>query len=151
MILQDGLPPPAQALLATAYVAVLVTATWTDLRARRIPNALTLPASVAALALAVWQGAALPAFGGAVIGALAFILPMGLYGMSAAGGGDVKLAFFLGAALGLPALLGALFWAGLAGSVIVLGGLATRRLTRRSPVPFAPFLAVGGLVALLVH
>ena len=145
-------PPADPASLAAAglFAAVLLAATWTDLRARRIPNGLTLPAVLAALALAAWSGALASAVAGLVAGAAIFILPMLLYGAANAGGGDVKLAAFLGAALGLAGVMQALLVGGLVASAVVLAGLATRRLSRRSRIPYGPFLAIGGLAALFL-
>jgi leader peptidase (prepilin peptidase) / N-methyltransferase len=82
--------------------------------------------------------------------ALFLLLPLLVYpkGM---GMGDVKLALLLGAGLGLsvvPALVVGLL-AGFVGAVIVLvvRGPAARKLA----MPFVPFLAFGGLVALFFN
>jgi prepilin signal peptidase PulO-like enzyme (type II secretory pathway) len=102
------------------------------------------------LALAYLQAGIGSALVGAVLGASAFVLPMVLYGKASAGGGDVKLAMFIGAALGFPAVVSALFFAGLSASVAVAVGLATRRISRRQKIPFGPFLALGGVAAMLL-
>lgn len=65
------------------------------------------------------------------------------------GFGDIKL----GLALGLLLLdwrlaLLALFAANLIGTLIILPGLITRRLSRQSQVPFGPFLVLGFFIAL---
>ncbi len=140
--------PPS--VLVVFYAAVLLAAAWTDLRARRIPNALTIPATSVALIVALSLGVGASALVGAAVGAVAFVVPMFLYGRASAGGGDVKLAAFVGAMLGIEGILGALFLTGLAASVVVLVGLATKRMARRSRIPFGPFLALGGLAALLL-
>lgn len=63
------------------------------------------------------------------------------------GGGDIKLATVLGLFLGWPwgflAVLLGLFLAGAAGVFL----LATRIKGRRDPLPLAPFLSVGALIA----
>jgi leader peptidase (prepilin peptidase)/N-methyltransferase len=138
------------ALLVVVYIAVLLISSVTDLRSRRIPNLLTLPALAFALFVAFTEGTLALAMVGALIGAGAFMLPMFLYGRGSAGAGDVKLAAFLGAALGLPGIISALFFAGLAASVVVLIGIGARKITRRSAIPFGPFIAFGGLAALYI-
>jgi len=65
--------------------------------------------------------------------------------VSVMGYGDVVLAGFLGVWLGFSSLLVALFIAVLAGAII---GLILKRLGGESQIPFGPYLAIGGLVAL---
>ena len=139
------------ALLAGLYVGVLVAATWTDLRTRRIPNRLTLPALAGALIVAAATGHLASALAGAVFAGGLFVLPAVLYGAGAAGGGDVKLAAFVGAALGLSGAITALLVTGIVGALVVLVGVATSRLSRRQKVPFGPFIAVGGIVAMFAE
>lgn len=65
------------------------------------------------------------------------------------GFGDVKLGLALGLLLGdwQLAFL-ALFLANLVGTLIVLPGLITKRISRKSQVPFGPLLIIGFLLAL---
>lgn len=63
------------------------------------------------------------------------------------GFGDVKLGIFMGLALGWQNALLALFLANLIGVVVILPGLALGKLTRKSKVPFGPFLLVGFVLA----
>jgi leader peptidase (prepilin peptidase)/N-methyltransferase len=63
--------------------------------------------------------------------------------------GDVKLAGVLGLYLG-TAVIPAVFAAFLAGSVVGVAIIAREgRAGRKRGVPFAPFLALGGLLGLL--
>lgn len=66
------------------------------------------------------------------------------------GYGDVKLSLFIGLALA-DWRLGLLTFllANLIGSLVILPGLLTHRLTRTSRVPFGPFLIVGFVMAKL--
>jgi len=103
-------PPPS----TTIAVAVLVlAATFSDLRSRRIPNALTVGAAVVAVAmhglLNGWSGVLLAATGWVV----GLILLFPLFALGGMGAGDVKLLAAIGAWLG-P--IGAV-WTGLYGSV----------------------------------
>ncbi|HEX8102971.1 MAG TPA: prepilin peptidase [Solirubrobacteraceae bacterium] len=138
--------------LGLAFVLVLVPVTFIDLDHRIIPNRITGPAAVVAIALLLLTRpddltghliAAAAAGGFLLIAALAYPAGMGM--------GDVKLAavmgLYLGRAVG-PAMLVAL----VAGSVV--GALIIARkgvqAGRKTGVPFGPFLAFGGLVALFV-
>ena len=71
------------------------------------------------------------------------ILTRGGFGM-----GDVKLAGMLGFLLGTQ-VLGALVVGLIAGGVWSVGLLATRRAGLRSTVAYGPFLALGGVLAIL--
>lgn len=65
------------------------------------------------------------------------------------GGGDVKLAILLGAIAGVPAVFGALFVAVLGGAGAAAMLLVLRRGAPGSAIPYGPFLAAGGVLALL--
>jgi leader peptidase (prepilin peptidase)/N-methyltransferase len=86
-----------------------------------------------------------------IAGAVAFTLLL-LAALAYAGGmgmGDVKLAGVMGLCLGLPvapALLVAFFTGSVVGVAIMLRHGAA---ARKRAVPFGPFLALGGLVALV--
>lgn len=142
---------PVHLALATAYIAMLVTCASTDLLAYRVPNAITYPAIV----LAVVAGLAMPGArpvdvvtGGALAGAV-FLIPAVLTRGQGIGMGDVKLAVFVGLALGFSltpaALLVTALLGGLAAATLLVFGL--RR--RGDFVPYAPFLAAGALTLLL--
>ena len=67
------------------------------------------------------------------------------------GMGDVKLAFFVGFALGLSLGVAALLITAIAGGAVALLLLVTRIRDRRDPIPYAPFIAAGALYVVLVH
>ncbi len=64
------------------------------------------------------------------------------------GGGDLRIGAFMGLILGWKLALVALFFSYLLGSVISISLMITGHLTRKSQVPFGPFLMLGTLVAL---
>jgi len=139
----DGL---ALGLLAVVAVPVTII----DVRCRRIPDAIVLPAVVFALALrAVWGSStwAMLLLWAMVAGAMllgpAVIRPDGM------GLGDVKLAVLLGACLGAlacAAVLLALVAGALGGGVwAVLHGTPLRDAT----IPFGPFLVAAALALAL--
>jgi leader peptidase (prepilin peptidase) / N-methyltransferase len=140
---------PVEAAVGVAGCAVLVAVSVTDLERRIVPNRIVLPALVAALVVQTardpsveWIIGALGA--GGVFLVLALIHPAGL------GMGDVKLAAFLGAWLGRNVVV-ALFAGSLLSlvpAIVVL--LARGAAGRKVGLPFAPFLAAGGVVALFV-
>jgi prepilin signal peptidase PulO-like enzyme (type II secretory pathway) len=64
------------------------------------------------------------------------------------GGGDVRIGAIMGFILGWPNIITGLFLGYLLGSVYSAVGLLTGRLTRKSPIPFGPFLFLGTYIAL---
>jgi leader peptidase (prepilin peptidase) / N-methyltransferase len=137
----------AYALLAAAWCAVLVALSAIDLEHRIVPNRIVLPAAAAVLAARTlvdpspeWLLGALGASG--FLFAAALVYPAGM------GMGDVKLALLLGAMLGRDVGVGMMvgMLAALVPSIFLLArhGAAGRKLG----IPFAPFLALGAVVAL---
>jgi leader peptidase (prepilin peptidase) / N-methyltransferase len=136
-------------------VAALVLVSDIDIGERIIPDVVILPVAVIGLigmtvldpggALRwAWLASGLGA-GGLLLGAgLVYERLRGVQGM---GMGDVKLAMCMGFFLG-AAVIPALFIGFIAGA---LGGVAllARGQSARTAIPFGPFLAFGGVVALL--
>jgi leader peptidase (prepilin peptidase) / N-methyltransferase len=137
----------ADAFVAAFFCAVLVALTAIDIEHRIIPNRLVLPATVVVL---VAQTAIHPSVEWliAALGAALFLFLPALVYPAGLGMGDVKLALLLGAMLGRNVTVGiALGLAAAMVPAIVL--LALRgKAARKIGVPFAPFLALGSVVAL---
>lgn len=141
----------AEDLVFAFFAAVLVVLAVIDLRTRRLPNRIVLPAAALVLAaqIAIAPDRALE-WTLAAAGAFTFLLVAALVNPAGLGMGDVKLALLLGAALGwavAPALFIGLAAAALAGVVLIVrGGWAARK----TAIPLGPFLALGGIVALFI-
>jgi leader peptidase (prepilin peptidase)/N-methyltransferase len=135
---------------ALVFTAVMIAVAAIDLEHKIIPNRITAPAAVAAVALwAVIDPSVLPenliAGAAAGIGMLivAVAYPAGM------GMGDVKLAAVMGLYLG-KSVAPALFFGFAAGAIVGIGIVAVRgAAARKQGVPFGPFLALGGIVGLL--
>jgi leader peptidase (prepilin peptidase)/N-methyltransferase len=130
---------------------VLVAAAAIDARRRIVPDALSLGGAGAGVVLvALFDSRHLVAhlLGAAAAGGA--FLTVALARPGGMGMGDVKLVAVLGLYLGaavVPALLVALLAGTAAGLAIALRrGL---RAARTATIPFAPFLALGGIVALM--
>jgi leader peptidase (prepilin peptidase)/N-methyltransferase len=65
------------------------------------------------------------------------------------GYGDFKLLAALGAWLGWQMLLPVILIAAVVGAVVGIVILAIRRQSRATPIPFGPFLAAAGWLALM--
>ncbi|MFF4601776.1 prepilin peptidase [Streptomyces sp. NPDC001339] len=152
-----GPRPELAVWLTMAPVAVLLAAV--DWRARRLPDALTLPLAVlgaGTLGLVGGLTGETGAWGRALLGGLVLAvcyLVLYIANPSGIGLGDVKLALGLGVALGwygwrtlvtggaAGVLIGAVYGAGL---VIARCG------ARKAAIPFGPFMIIGAFCGLLL-
>jgi leader peptidase (prepilin peptidase)/N-methyltransferase len=141
----------AAAIIDASLLALLVTVTATDLRMRLVPDrALIAAAAVLVLLAVAVEPGVLPGRFAAALGAGGFLLGAALVRPDGMGLGDVKLAAVLGLYLGRGVIL-ALLLAFVAGSLVGLALIAMRGWRARSTaIPFAPFLALGALTALLL-
>jgi leader peptidase (prepilin peptidase) / N-methyltransferase len=148
VVLARGIHPELIALIP--FTAVLIAVTFIDLQYKIVPNKIMIPAAVYGLVTALaFRTHALPELLIAGAGAFTFFLLAALIHPKGMGMGDVKLAGVMGLYLGrlvIPALVIAF----LVGSVVGIG-LVMRygARSRKVGVPFAPFMAFGGLVAML--
>jgi leader peptidase (prepilin peptidase)/N-methyltransferase len=137
----------ADAAVAALFCATLVAVSVIDLEHRIVPNPLVLPAAAVVL---VAQTALHPSVEWllAAFGAATFLFVAMLAYPNGMGMGDVKLALLLGAMLGhtvpVALLVGVLAALVPAAVLLVRHGSSARKMG----IPFAPFLALGGVVAL---
>ncbi len=132
----------------------LIALAFIDIDTQYLPDDITLPLLWVGLLLNL-QGTFVP-LPQAVIGAVAgylclwsvywvFKLVTGKEGM---GYGDFKLLSALGAWLGWKMLLPIVLLSSVVGATIGIGLIVLARHGRNIPIPFGPYLALGGLVAL---
>jgi leader peptidase (prepilin peptidase)/N-methyltransferase len=141
---------PAQLVLGLVFVAMLAAITLTDIERRIIPNVILLAGAVAAVVLvAATDPSSFPERLISAAAAGGLLLLIGLAYPRGMGMGDVKLVAVMGLYLG-SAVAPALLIAVLAGSLVGVGVMLSRGAgARKVAVPFGPFLALGGVVALL--
>jgi leader peptidase (prepilin peptidase) / N-methyltransferase len=132
------------------FAAMLIAVAGIDLEHRIVPNRIVGPAAVYGLAAsALVRTADLPELLIAGAAAGTFLLVAALVYPAGMGMGDVKLAGVMGLYLGVS-VIPALLIAFLAGSVVGVALIARQGVgARKRGVPFAPFLALGGIVALV--
>src|SRR2546421_1812267 len=149
VILARGANDDLVALLP--FAAMLIAVADIDLEHRIVPNKILLPLAVWGVgASAVVRTGALPELLIAGAAAFTFLLVAALIHPAGMGMGDVKLGGVMGLYLGAsvaPALLIAFLSGSLVGVAIMVRHGAKGR---KKGVPFAPFLAFGGVVGLLV-
>jgi leader peptidase (prepilin peptidase)/N-methyltransferase len=134
--------------LVLAFALVGISAI--DLRYRIIPDRISLPLAAAGLALAaILRPSDLPELLLAAFGAGGFLLIAALLSPGGMGIGDVKLAFVLGLFTGRSVVIAIIL--GLVGPGLPMLLLLPRYglRVRKLHLALGPFLALGGMVALL--
>ena len=136
------------ALLASLFCVVLVAISAIDIEHRIVPNRIVIPAAAIVL---VAQTALHPSpeWAIAALGASSFLFAAVLAYPKGMGMGDVKLALLLGAMLGRSVAVGLMI--GFLAALVPAAVLALRHgpKARKIAIPFAPFLALGAVVALI--
>ena len=141
--------PTGDFIVAGVLLATLVVVTAIDLQHQLIPDVITLPGILVGLVanLAIghvsWRDCVI----GIVVGGGLFLVII-LVSRGGMGGGDMKLGAMLGAFLGWKALLFALFGSIVLGGVVAIAVLVSGLRGRKDQIPFGPFLAAGGAMAL---
>jgi leader peptidase (prepilin peptidase) / N-methyltransferase len=148
IVLVNGLD--ADLVVELPFVAMLIAISGIDLEHRIIPNKIVVPMAVFGIAA---TAAVRPDFlvEALIAGAAAFtfMFVIALVHPKGMGMGDVKLVGVMGVYLGLS-VVPALAIGFTCGSIVGVAILARHGAAgRKRGVPFGPFLALGGLVALL--
>jgi leader peptidase (prepilin peptidase) / N-methyltransferase len=146
--------PTVQTLGALLLVWALIALSAIDLDTQLLPDSITLPLLWLGLLFNLWGVYAdLPtAVVGAIAGYLAlwsvfwlFKLATGKEGM---GYGDFKLLAALGAWLGWQMLPAIILLSSVVGAVVGVSLIVVARHGRNIPIPFGPYLAAAGAIAL---
>jgi leader peptidase (prepilin peptidase)/N-methyltransferase len=151
ILLGASIQLPLYLVYTTVFAIVLVT----DIERRLILNKVMYPAILFAIAagfitprMTWWSALA----GGGI--AFVFFLIVGIvgnaiFGPGALGGGDVKLALFVGLITGFPLVIEAMVLTILIGAAVSGFLFVTRLRKLHDYVPYGPFLVAGGLITLL--
>jgi leader peptidase (prepilin peptidase)/N-methyltransferase len=153
VVLHFGATPTA--VVALILVWTLIALTVIDLDEQLLPDQLTLP--LLWLGLLVNIGGMFTDLKSAVIGAAAGYLSLWfvfqvfrlLTGREGMGYGDFKLIAVFGAFLGWQMLPLVVLLSSFIGAIVGVGMIVLLGRDRQIPIPFGPYIAVAGLVALL--
>ena len=142
-------------MLALLFTWVLIALTLIDIKKQLLPDDITLPL--------LWSGILLSFFNiftdltSSVIGAMAgYMILWSIYQLfklltkkEGMGFGDFKLLAALGAWVGFDYLPQIILISSVVGSIIGISMLVIGRTKQQQPIPFGPYLAVAGWIALL--
>jgi leader peptidase (prepilin peptidase)/N-methyltransferase len=143
------------AFAALALVWAMIALAFIDLDTQLLPNDITMPMLWGGLLINLDSGFA--DIHSAVIGAMVGYLALWsvywgyklLTGREGMGYGDFKLLAAIGAWLGWQMLPLVILFSSIVGSMAGLGLMLIAKHGRHVPIPFGPYLACGGIVALL--
>ncbi|MDN3382973.1 A24 family peptidase [Pseudoalteromonas sp. APC 3358] len=144
-----------QALLYIFVTWILVALTFIDIDHMLLPDQLTLPLVWLALIASVMGYTITPtdAIIGAACGYLSlwsvFWLFKLLTGKEGMGYGDFKLLAVFGALLGWQSLLTIILLSSVVGAIIGIALLSIQGKDKATPIPFGPYLAIAGWIAML--
>ena len=155
LILALNFGPTLQTLTACTLTAILIVLTFIDIDHQLLPDDLTL--------VLLWIGLFASLFNvftdpvSSVVGAIAGYLSLWfvyqlfrlLTGREGMGYGDFKLLAALGAWLGWQMLPLVIFLSSLIGATIGLIMIAFKRQKSSQPMPFGPYIALAGWIALM--
>ena len=141
--------------LATLTMPLVIT----DIKEHRLPNLLTLTGFLVGLGVSILLGISennfsplIHSLSGALLAGCAFLL-LNLASRGGMGMGDVKLAVMLGALIapfGWQVLVMGFIVAFVLGAIIGLILLATKKASRKTLIPFGPYLLIGAWVSLFI-
>ncbi|TSB46240.1 prepilin peptidase [Alkalicoccobacillus porphyridii] len=136
-------------IVALLFVSMLAIIFVSDMRYMLIPDKILLFFAIPFVLLRMFVIPLTPwwdAWLGAVIG-FAFLLLIAIVSRGGMGGGDIKLFAVLGLVLGWKLVLLTLFLASTYGAVFGVGARLLKKVERKQPIPFGPFIAAGALTA----
>lgn len=145
-----GLESIALLIFYLLITFVFVTVSFYDGLFQEIPDEIMLP-------MIVLTGVAMYFFGLESAASLAkgFLVPVLFFGFLFfvskghwLGGGDIRIGALMGFLLGWPNVIVGLFLGYLLGSIWSAGGMLMKKFTRKSHIPFAPFLFAGAYITM---
>ncbi len=151
-VLRFGLSPGA--VLAAVFSSLLLALALIDVEYFLLPDKLTYPGILVGLATSWVSPITTPSQSaiGALAGAGILLAMIGGWYLirreQGMGFGDVKMLAMMGAFLGFPGMVMALFFAALSGSVAGVALLAQSGGSMKLKLPFGVFLSLGALIAL---
>jgi leader peptidase (prepilin peptidase)/N-methyltransferase len=151
--LKAGLSVQFAALLIFSVLLVLIS--FIDIEHMVIPDFLMLIGIGSGVAYSVCSGSIVESLTGACFGFLfMFILSSAAkYALKkeAMGDGDIKLLVMLGANLGIERTLLSVLFASLTGAAAGISLILLKKMKKEDYIPFAPFLALGAVLAILIY
>lgn len=130
------------------FLYLLIVVSMIDIDHKIIPNVVVIPGALLGLLMTTFGNHYITGFCNGLLGMvvgffiIAVVIVLSRGGM---GWGDAKLLAMIGAFLGWQATLYSLFVGSLFGSTVGVAMILSKRMERKTPIPFGPFLGLGAL------
>jgi leader peptidase (prepilin peptidase)/N-methyltransferase len=136
------------------FACAMVVLFAIDLEHHLLPDVITLPGIVAGLLFSIWlpPGIVAALIGVLIGGGVLWLIGEAYFrwsGQEGMGGGDVKMLAMIGAFLGWKLVILTLVLSSVAGSLVGMALIASRRGGMKYELPYGTFLAIGALVSSL--
>lgn len=143
-------------ILYATIIAVLTTLgliiAYIDVKIRIIPNELVLAILILGIVFQITYFGFTDLLGAAIsmiVMMVVFTAVAGFVGFGKVGAGDVKLAGVMGLSLGYPLIVMAIGIMAVVLLIFILSGMALKKIYLSTMLPFAPFMIIGYIFALL--
>ncbi len=137
------------------FLCAMVVVAFIDFSFQVIPDIISIPGIFIGIIYQLIKGDFLIGLVGMIFGGglilLIRVIGGKVYKKEVMGLGDVYLTAMIGAFVGFPYILPAIFVAALVGSVMGIIFIISTHQSRESPIPFGPFLGLGGAVVIILQ
>jgi leader peptidase (prepilin peptidase)/N-methyltransferase len=138
--------------IAYFFCAMIVVA-FIDFSFQVIPDIISMPGIILGIIYQIVKGDFLIGLVGMIFGGglilLIRVIGGKVYKKEVMGMGDVYLTAMIGAFVGFPYIIPAIFVAALVGAILGVIFIASTHQSRESPIPFGPFLGIGGIAVIM--
>jgi len=145
----------AEFMFIAFFFSAMIAISFIDFAFQVIPDVISLPGIFLGIIYIIIKGDFITGLVGLLFGGglILFIRVIGgkVYKKEVMGLGDVYLTAMIGVFVGFPYIIPAIFIAALVGAVLGIIFIISTHQSRESPIPFGPFLAIGGIVVIIFH
>lgn len=135
------------------YFGALLVITFVDFSFQVIPDVISIPGIFLGILFQIIRGDFLVGMIGMIFGGgmilLIRVIGGKVYRKEVMGLGDVYLTAMIGAFVGFPFILPAIFIGALVGAALGVVYIISTHQDRESPIPFGPFLSLGGIAVII--
>jgi len=131
----------------------MIVVAFIDFSFQVIPDIISMPGIIIGVIYQIIKGELVVGLVGMLFGGgLIFLIRViggKVYKKEVMGLGDVYLTAMIGSFVGFPFIIPAIFIAALVGAILGISYVVSTHQSRESPIPFGPFLAMGGAAVII--